>query len=131
MTMIKTIKPADDKAARPEDTLPAAANLDGEIREFVRRDVVATRKPNEAAEGGANINLMIERVAGSSIKEIDNLIDELQIVRDFLRNEGERVQREITSYAQASHAAMASAKVISDSMGQWKNAVGAIRTERR
>ena len=132
---MNVIKPARPEAAKPEksadDALATVANVEGEIREFVRRDVVATRKPPEAGEVGANsINMLVERVAGTSVREIDNLIAELQGVRDFLQAEGERVQREITSYAQASQAAMSSAKIISDSMGQWKTAVGAMRNQR-
>jgi hypothetical protein len=93
---------------------------------------VGTRKPQESPDlGGNNINFLIERVSGSSIREIDNLIGDLQTVREFLRSEGERVTREITNYAQASQAAMSSAKIISDSMGQWKAAVGAMRVDRR
>ncbi len=38
--------------------------------------------------------------------------------------EGERVQRELTNYAQAAQAALSSVKIITDSMGQWKNSAG-------
>ena len=70
-----------------------------------------------------NLNQLIERVAGTSIKELDQLISELTVVRDYLKAEGERVQREIANYAQVSQAAMSSAKIILDSMGQWKSTV--------
>jgi hypothetical protein len=46
-------------------------------------------------------------------------------VRDFLRSEGDRVQREISGYATLSQTAMASMRVISESMAQWRNSVGA------
>jgi hypothetical protein len=59
------------------------------------------------------------------LNEIDNVIGELRSVRDFLRNEGDRVQREIAGYATVSQTAMASMKVISESMAQWRNSVGA------
>jgi hypothetical protein len=39
----------------------------------------------------------------------------------MLRNEGERVQREISGYASLSQAAMTSMKIIGDSMAQWKS----------
>jgi hypothetical protein len=64
-------------------------------------------------------------VAGTSEKEIDNLIAELQAMRNFLKAEGERVQRELTSYAQATEAALSSVKIITESMGEWKNSAGA------
>lgn len=117
---------------RPErlseiDQAAAAANVaqevEGDIREFVRRDVSAFRRSH--AEGGGemavdNINSLIQRVAGQSIGEIDHVIGELTRVRDMLRTEGERVQREISGYASLSQAAMTSMKIIADSLAQWK-----------
>ena len=38
----------------------------------------------------------------------------------MLRNEGERVQREISGYASLSQAAMTSMKIIADSLAQWQ-----------
>jgi len=74
---------------------------------------------------GESVNMLVQRVAGASLSEIDNVIGELRSVRDFLRNEGDRVQREIAGYATVSQTAMASMKVISESMAQWRNSVGA------
>ena len=55
-------------------------------------------------------------MSGSSVTEIDRLIADLSSVRDFLHSEGERVQREIQSYAQLSSVAMTSVKIIAESM---------------
>jgi hypothetical protein len=46
---------------------------------------------------------------------------ELSAVRDMLRNEGERVQREVSGYASLSQTAMTSMKIIGDSLVQWKS----------
>ena len=109
------------------DQAAAAANVaqevEGDIREFVRRDVSVFRRvrPDGGGEMAAdNINSLIQRVAGQSIGEIDHVIGELTRVRDMLRSEGERVQREISGYASLSQAAMTSMKIIADSMAQWK-----------
>ena len=56
------------------------------------------------------------------MEEIDRVIRELEGVRDMLRNEGERVSREIAGYASLSHASMTAMKVIADSLKQWKDA---------
>jgi hypothetical protein len=100
----------------------AVEQVEGEIRAFVRRDVSAFRRSradgNESAE---NINSVIERVAGASVTEIDRVIGELTRVRDMLRSEGERVQREVAGYATLSQAAMTSMKIIADSVTQWKS----------
>ena len=118
---------------RPErlseiDQAAAAANVaqevEGDIREFVRRDLSVLRRGRPEGGGGEmavdNINSLIQRVAGQSIGEIDHVIGELTRVRDMLRSEGERVQREISGYASLSQAAMTSMKIIADSLAQWQ-----------
>ena len=105
----------------------AATAFEGEIREFVRRDVATLRRqrsetdapPDPAAE---NLNALIRRIAGASMEEIDRVILELQGIRDMLRSEGERVSRELAGYASLSHASMTAMKVIGDSLKQWKDA---------
>jgi hypothetical protein len=108
----------------------AATNaVEGEIREFVRRDVSFLRRqrndsgqaPDSPAE---NLNALIRRVSAASTDEIDRVITELQSVRDMLNREGERVSREIAGYASLNHAAMTAMKVIGESISQWKAAPG-------
>ena len=122
-----------EKPATPDrlgNISEAAANaFEGEIREFVRRDVAPRRQPAAAVETAAplepvadNLNQLIRRVSGASMEEIDRVIAELQTVRDMLRHEGERVSREIAGYASLSHAAMTAMKVIGESVTQWKSA---------
>src|SRR5215468_2132701 len=90
------------------DAEQAAATFEGEIREFVRRDVAFLRRQRPEAETQSepvsdNLNGLIRRVSGASMEEI------------------ERVGREIAGYATLSHAAMTAMKVIGDSLTQWKN----------
>jgi len=114
MTAIKSEKTSDNAAM--------AAGFEGEIREFIRRDVAPLRRRD--GEGSPeNVNLLVERVAGASMTEIDNVIGELQNVREILRQEGERVQREVSGYANLSQAAMTSMKIIGESMVQWRSAL--------
>jgi len=104
--------------------------FEGEIREFVRKDVAPWRskrpeRNDASAETQAdNVSMLVQRVAGASMSEIDNVIEELRAMREFLRSEGERVQREIAGYATVSQTAAASMKVIAESMAQWRNASG-------
>jgi hypothetical protein len=123
-------EPSDPERRAPQklgDVDQAAANaFEGEIREFVRRDVAHLRRPRNGAEPAGepitdNLNSLIRRVSGASMEEIDRVILELQSVRDMLRNEGERVSREIAGYASLSHASMTAMKVIGDSLKQWKD----------
>lgn len=103
-----------------------ATEFEGEIREFIRKDVAPWRKRAEIATDmpAENVDALIQRVTGASVSEIDGVIAEMQSVRDILRQEGERVQREIAGYATLSQTAMASMKVIGESMAQWRAALG-------
>ena len=94
------------------------AAFEGEIREFIRKDMAPSRRvPAEASEFAVNnVNSLVQRVAGTSLQEIDNLVAELQNLRDFLVSEGERVQREIAGYGELSKATLRSAKMIADAM---------------
>jgi transposase len=115
MTFLKTREPAEiDTSAETE--------VEGEIREFVRRDVVGLRRqPESDSEMVANnINQLLQRVAGTSVQEIDRLITELQTLRDTLQSEAARVQREIVEYATLSQAALQSTKIIAESLTNWK-----------
>jgi hypothetical protein len=102
--------------------------VEGEIREFVRRDVATLRRSPEADSEvvANNISTLLQRVAGSSVQEIDRLMAELHTLRDLLQAEGARVQREITEYAHLSQSAMHSTKIITESLAKWK-AEGALR----
>ena len=111
---------ADQSAAA---ATAAVEQVEGEIRAFVRRDVSLFRRKQQDSGGDAveSVSSVIERVAGASVTEIERVMAELSRVRDMLRNEGERVQREISGYASLSQAAMTSMKIIGDSLVQWKS----------
>jgi hypothetical protein len=121
MTLIKPREPAElDKSTE--------SAVEGEIRDFVRRDVATLRRTPEADSEvvANNISTLLQRVAGSSVQEIDRLMTELHTLRELLQTEGARVQREIADYAHLSQSAMHSTKVITESLAKWK-AEGALR----
>jgi hypothetical protein len=116
MTWIKSREPVElDKSSE--------SAVEGEIREFVRRDVAAQRRTPEAESEAVanNIGSLLQRVAGSSVQEIDRLITELQTLRELLQSEGVRVQREITEYAHLNQSAMQSTNIIAESLSKWKH----------
>jgi ABC-type transporter Mla subunit MlaD len=98
------------------------SEVEGEIREFVRRDFASVRQQpeNDGEVVANNISSLLQRVSGSSVQEIERLIGELQTLRDRLQSEGARVQREIIQYANLSQAAMQSTKTIAESLTNWK-----------
>ena len=103
------------------DHEPATA-VEGDIREFVRRDSAGLRRLPEADSEmvANNISMLLQRVAGTSVQEIDRLISELQTLRELLHAQGARVQREIAEYAQLSQSAMETTKIFGESLSQWK-----------
>lgn len=63
----------------------------------------------------------MQRVAVTSVAEIDSLIGELERLRDFVRQESVRIQREIEGYVRLSEEATKSTRIIAESVAQWKN----------
>ena len=120
-----------------DGNLAAVSEVEAGIRDFVRNDVAYLRRPAvmnspESLEPGAeaavnNVNTLIQRVAGTSLSEIENLISELEGLRDLLHAEGQRVQREISGYAQLSGQAMKSTRIIAENVAQWKRTAEGLR----
>ena len=102
------------------------AAVEAEIREFVQRDGASLRRTSETdSELLANgIETLLQRVAGTSVQEIDGLIAELQTLRALLQEEGARVQRNLAEYAHLSQSAMQSTRIIAESLAQWKQVSG-------
>jgi hypothetical protein len=136
--MNATIRPEQvDETPEVDNDLAAVSEVEAGIRDFVRNDIAYLRRPAVAPDSvplGANaeatvnnVNSLIQRVAGTSLAEIEKLISELESLRDLLHAEGQRVQREISGYAQLSQAAMKSTRMISDNVTQWKRAADGLR----
>src|ERR1700743_3394195 len=128
------------ESTEQDENLAAASEVEDGIRDFVRNDIAYLRRPAPNMVGSTdaavdpsaestvnNVNSLIQRVAGTSLAEIENLISELESLRDLLHEEGQRVQREISGYAQLSHAAMKSTRMIADNVAQWKRAADGLR----
>ena len=124
-----------EKIETTEDdpNLNAVSEVEAGIRDFVRNDIAYLRRPqpsmlgttesppvappdgNAAAAAAAttpeatvnNLNSLIQRVAGTSLAEIENLIGELESLRDLLRLHVEktgstRAQRILSEWADLS-----------------------------
>lgn len=138
---MNAMRPEKTEATETEtiDTnLAAVTEVEAGIRDFVRNDIAYLRRPAAIAADAppldpsaeatvTNVNSLIQRVAGTSLAEIENLISELESLRDLLHAEGQRVQREISGYAQLSQAAMKSTRMIADNVSQWKRAADGLR----
>jgi hypothetical protein len=99
----------------------AELEVEGNIRELVRRDSSAFRQSESDSEvATTNLSALLRRVSGVSTSEIDNLIDELRTLREKLLADGNRVERDIVEYAALSQSVIQMTKIISESMTQVK-----------
>ena len=63
-----------------------------------------------------NLANLLGQVSKTSAGEIDNLISDLQTLRKKLQTDGDRIQRDITEYAELSQQVMQLTNIISDSL---------------
>ena len=109
------------KARVAVDLEKPATEIEGNIRELVRRDTSAIRQVDTESEMAANnLSSLLRRVSGNSAREIDNLIGELRILRDKLQADSDRVEREIVEYASLSQSVIQLTKIIADGVTQVK-----------
>jgi hypothetical protein len=112
----------------------AEMKLEGQIREFVRRDFGALRQseqrrqaedfvphrtPQQPDPARGNPVSLLRQMGEATLKEVDDLIVELQTQREKLLTESARVQREITEFAKMSQSTMHSTKIIAESLTCW------------
>src|SRR5260370_38069372 len=72
-------------------------------------------EPNDSAP-------LVQQIGATSIAEIEKLIGELQETRNFLESEGERIQRETARYIDLTKRALASVRIIFDTLSGWQQA---------
>ena len=138
MNVMQKIDETETAEVDVDNNLAAESEVEAGIRDFVRNDIAYLRRPmavnateaplDPGAEATVtNVNSLIQRVAGTSLAEIEKLISELEGLREILHAEGQRVQREISGYAQLSQAAMKSTRMIADNVQQWKRTADGLR----
>ena len=70
----------------------------------------------------AELNALVRLIANDSLQEIDGVIHALEQIREVMRNERDRVSREVASYASLTHATVTGMKVIADTLNRSKGA---------
>lgn len=102
-------------AMKPQTSAPSKIikAFESETHELVRPAGPATTSTDEP------LNPVI-RAGAASVAEIEKLMAELQAARDYLQAEGERLRREEARYAHLTQTALASVKIISESMDKWR-----------
>jgi hypothetical protein len=93
--------------------------------EMDMRDLLRAKKLRSLTEnkGAANdFSGQVFQISGRSVQEIDHLIEGLRAVREKLDNDGNRLEREMTRYAEFSETVMQLTKIVSDGMTHVKRA---------
>jgi hypothetical protein len=92
--------------------------VDNEIRDFVRRDLAASRHRLEDCSDltPGNVDSLLQQLSGTTVQEIDHFIAELQALRQRLQHEATRVERKVVQYASLNEAARASMRTISENL---------------
>jgi hypothetical protein len=105
--------------------------LNAEMRSLIERTTLLSMEPSFPSQDHANeapnialtvpsdVCTLLERMSGLSLAEMDKAIQELQRVRNFLRNERERLRLEIAEHLRLTQAAMGSAKAVSASVASF------------
>ena len=95
-----------------------AANLagEGEVSDLAHAEV------STHTETDTKIGPLIQQVAATPIAEIDRVITQFQEVKNHLQSEGERVEREMVRYTKLTQMASFTAKIIFDTISQWRPA---------
>jgi hypothetical protein len=91
--------------------------LEEEVRELVRG-----HRPGKTADPTTSSPVTdVLAIGVTSIADVEKLMGELLIARDYLQSEGERVRQANARYAHLAQTASASVKTIAESLGRWRN----------
>ena len=98
-----------------------AANLvaEGEVCDLAHAKLLMQTETTTETETDTEIAPLIQKIGATSIVEIDRLMAELQLAREFLQSEGERVEQEMVHYANLAQMASVTTKVIFDAVSRW------------
>jgi hypothetical protein len=110
-------KPFSPESEKPEQ------EVEGHIRELARGGAAFRQVENGDSEMTATrLGTLLRRVSGTSTREIDSLIGELQSLREKLVADGNRLQHDIVEYAGLSQQVMQVTKIISESVKKLPDA---------
>jgi hypothetical protein len=108
---------SQNSAAKP------ATRVEDALSQFARQGAMQGLEPENTNKIVPDANSLIQRVTGVTLSPMRTMISDLQQLHDFLHNEAERLQGEISDYLRLSQTAMDSTKIIADNIVLWKQAV--------
>ena len=93
---------------------------DENIQDLVQAVSTVRQNDSDSEKATDKLGSLLSQVSGTSIREIDSLINELRTLRRKMLSDGRRVQHDIEQYATLSQSVMQLTKIISESMTQVK-----------
>jgi hypothetical protein len=118
------------ESERSAQAVAAISDVVEGIRDLVAAEIPSVPLPADEAGpglGGDKFTSLIQKIAATSVEELDRLIGELQQAKAYLQSEGERIERETVGYVQLSQTALESVKIISETVGEWRKAGHPVR----
>jgi hypothetical protein len=100
---------------------PATGELEAELCNFVRQDFSSRPRlqgNTNMAAGVGDLSSLVARMATVSIDEAERVIKKVKNIRDLLRNEGDRVQREVRIYVDDSQAMIRSLRLVAENLAR-------------
>jgi hypothetical protein len=119
----RNLMSARTAAATVEQSLPVESNIEAEINSLIEQQIpnriqVEKQPPKrvQIEDDAERCRSFVARITSNSIDELGELATDLtsalQNLQEYLKAEGERVQREIVDYAHLNHTALAAIKTI-------------------
>ncbi len=104
--------------ATPLGSAEIEKSVEVEMHELARTISPGSQQgePSEAETSADNLTALLRRVSERSIREIENLVDELQAVTKKLSSDSDRIERDIVEHAALSHQVMQLTNIISESV---------------
>ena len=116
MNFVQPIELVDDAKKTGE------VDLDRSIRKLAQGGAAFRQSEPNGEMSANNLSALLRRVSGTSTNEIDSLIGELQVLREKLHSDGDRIHRDIVEYAALSQHVMQLSKIISESVKRLPDA---------
>jgi methyl-accepting chemotaxis protein len=98
-----------------ELNLAAVQEVETSIRDLVRE------KTSQGESSPPKPCSDVLKAGAESITEITKLIEQLHAARNYLETQGQRIARMADQYSQLTQTASDSVKIISESMGKWRD----------
>ena len=92
------------------------------VRKFDQHDIgPSDRAESDSGITAVNLDTFMRRMSADSVREVDSLIKQLQVLREKLVGDGKRVERRIVDYTAMGHSVSQLTKIVSDGVSRLKD----------